>query len=361
MMPNVLRALRGEESWFPPARSAIVMVVDGLGRANVSLRAGHARFLIDSMAKKDSARSVFPSTTAAALTSLLTGTAVGEHGLAGYRVRVPGTDTAPNLLRGWETDGLDPLTFPRAEPIFASEAAHGRPCFTVSKPLYQGTGFTLATQRGAEFVGAGSIDQRVDAAIDLASRHTGALVYLYIPELDVIGHSRGSESDEWAAGLESVDRAARRLAEGLPRDVGAVLTADHGMVDVPAHRHILLEHGSELVEGVRLIAGEPRMLHLYAEDGEQDAVLDRWRASESERSWVLSRSEAVKAGLFGPTVRADVLPRLGDVMIAARSSVAYYDNRLVDRAPQKMVGQHGSLTDQERVVPLIRFGAFTRR
>ena len=99
------------------------------------------------------------------------------------------------------------------------------------------------------------------------------------------------------------------------------------------------------------------MLHLYAEPDASEDVLARWRASESGRSWVLSRSEAVDAGLFGP-VAAAVLPRIGDVVVAARSGIAYYDDRLEDKGAQRMVGQHGSLTNEERSVPLIRLGAF---
>lgn len=360
VVPQVLASMSGGADWFPPARSAVVMVVDGLGRGNLTARAGHARFLAQRLAKKDSARTVFPSTTAVALTSLLTGVDAGVHGIVGYRVRVPGTDAAPNQLKGWETDGLDPETWQRAEPLLARESAAGRPCFVVSRPLYAGTGFTRAIQRGATFVGAGHLADRVAQAAELAAEHDGALVYLYAPELDTIGHAQGWESAAWTSGLESVDAAARLLEESLPADAGALVTADHGMVDVPRHRQILLGHDEPLLEGVRIIAGEPRMLHLYAEDGEAAAVLARWRAAESHRSWVLGRDEAVAAGLFGAVVDTAVAPRIGDVLVAARSSVVYYDDRLADKKPQNMIGQHGSLTDQERVVPLIRLGAFAR-
>jgi len=72
---------------------------------------------------------------------------------------------------------------------------------------------------------------------------------------------------------------------------------------------------------------------------------------------VLSREEAIEAGLFG-AVHADVAPRIGDVIVAARSGIAYYDDRLDDKGAQRMIGQHGSLTSEERTVPLIRLGAF---
>ncbi len=120
---------------------------------------------------------------------------------------------------------------------------------------------------------------------------------------------------------------------------------------------MLLEEGSPLLDGVRLIGGEPRMLHLYTEPGQAGAVLARWREAEASRSWVCSREELAASGLVG-TVAPEVADRIGDVVVAARAGVVYYDDRLDDKGPQKMVGQHGSLTDEERVVPLIRLGAF---
>lgn len=346
-------ALDGRSEWFAPATSAVVLVVDGLGAHNLAARAGHARFLAQAGTKKDVARTVFPSTTASALTSLLTGTAPGQHGIVGYRARIPGTDDVLNQLRGWDTDGL-PLSWQRSAPLTTSS---GRPFFTVTKREYAGTGFTAATQAGAEFHGVDDLVERFQTAADLASRTPGSLVYLYAPELDGIGHRRGWESDEWLVGLEKVDAAARALAAGLAPGVGAVVTADHGMVDIPRHRHVLLQDGDRLLDGVRLIGGEPRMLHLYAEQGQAEVVLERWREGEASRSWVMSRDELIASGLLG-TTDAEVAPRVGDVVVAARAGIVYYDDRLADKGPQKMIGQHGSLTPEERVVPLLRLGAF---
>ena len=190
--------------------------------------------------------------------------------------------------------------------------------------------------------------------------HAGALVYVYLPELDTIGHAQGWESDAWIAGLERVDASVRRLAERSDPGTGIIVTADHGMVDVPAHRQVLLGDGDALLDEVDLVAGEPRLLQLYTDRGEAAAlrIAERWRAAEGERSWVMTRDEAVAAALYGPRVEADVLPRIGDVLVAARAAIAYYDDRLADKKAQRMVGQHGSLTDQERTVPLIRLGAF---
>lgn len=358
VVPIVQAAIAGGEGPLPSVRSAIVFVVDGLGARNLSSRRAHARFLAAAMARRDTAATVFPSTTAAALTSLWTGVWPGVHGVVGYRALVPETGVVENQLTGWDAGGLDPLTWQRAAPFFAVAAEEGRPVFVVSKPEYSDSGFTRATLRGAEIHGAASLAERADLAAHLARAHDGALVYLYAPELDVIGHRVGWESERWAHGLEELDGVARRLHERAGRDVGVVLTADHGMVDVPAERQVLFGDGP-LTHGVRAVGGEPRMLHLYAAPGAASAVHAAWLAEQS-RSWVLTRDEAVDAGLFGAVVDPAVRERIGDVLVAARARIAYYDDRVADTSPRRMIGQHGSLTDEETTVPFIRLGAFAR-
>lgn len=358
--PDVLAAL-GEDpgAWLPPARSGIVLLVDGLGARNLAARAGHARFLGGRLGKRSTGRTVFPTTTATALTSLMTAEPPGVHGIVGYRVRVPETGILANQLNGWEEAGLDPAAWQRCATVFERESAVGRPCFVVNRAEYRDSAFTQATFRGAEFLAADTLDERVRIAVDAAERHAGSLVYVYAPDLDRVGHRYGWESDRWVAALETADAAAAVLhQQASAAGVGVVVTADHGMVDVPAHRQILLDDDAAVLDGVAQIAGEPRMLHVYLEE-ETDAAgaLDRWRASEAARSWVLSRAEAISAGLFGKT-DPEVAPRIGDILIAARSGIAYYDDRLADKAAQRMIGQHGSLTDEERAVPLIPLGAF---
>ncbi|GAB3601909.1 alkaline phosphatase family protein [Microbacterium aureliae] len=353
LVGEMAAALDGESTWFGPARSAIVFVVDGLGARNLSARAGHARFLSRAAGRRATARTVFPSTTASALSSLLTGRGVGEHGIVGYRARIPGTARAANQLRGWDTGEL-----PEGWFRSTSHTEGERPFFAVSKAEYQGTGFTAVTLGGARFHGVDDLEERVATAADLAATTPGSLTYLYTPDLDALGHRLGWESDEWTAALERVDAAAADLHRRSGTEVGVVVTADHGMVDVPRHRHVLLGDGDGLTDGVMLIGGEPRMLHLYAEPGAEAGVLERWRGAESHRSWVMSRDEAVGAGLFGQSVAPEVRARIGDVLVAARGGIAYYDDRESDKGPQRMVGQHGSLTDEERVVPLIPLGAF---
>lgn len=353
---DLFASLRGDSVVFPVARSVVLVVVDGLGAISLRAHAGHARALTGGMTKKDTAQSVFPSTTAAALTSIVTGAWPGVHGLVGYRVLDRSRDLLVNQLTGWESEGLDPLTWQPVPTIFEQAAAAGRASFAVGIAAYADSGFSRATLRGAEFIAARTPADRVEAAYGLAEQHPGSLVYCYLPEVDKAGHKHGVDSAEWVTALEDIDAA---LSVRVPAGVGVLVTSDHGMVDVPARRQVVLEEPH--LEGVRHVGGEPRMLHVHMEpDADQSGVLHRWRSDLEGVADVITREDAVRQGLFGPEVTDAARSRIGDLLVVARGVWAVYDGTASDQRGRGMIGQHGGLTPEERTVPLIRLGAFAR-
>lgn len=356
MAGDVLAALSGVDGALKPARSVVLVVVDGLGAIQLRAHAGHARHLTSGMGKKDVAYSVFPTTTAAALTSTLTGMEPGEHGLVGYRVLDRDNDRLVNQLSGWESDGIDPLVWQPAPTVFERAVAAGHGAFAVGFAGYAHSGFTRATLRGAAFVPAKAPAERVAVAYQLAADNPGSLVYCYLPEVDKAGHRYGVDSAEWIGALEEIDGA---LSVAQPRQVGVLVTADHGMIDVPPHRHVVLGDGDSRFDGVRHIGGEPRMLHVYLEsDADADAALRRWRAASEGDADVLSGAETIANGLFGARVTPDAVSRIGDLVVIARGNKAFYDGTADDQRAQGMIGQHGALSPEERQVPYIRRGAF---
>jgi predicted AlkP superfamily pyrophosphatase or phosphodiesterase len=357
VLPSSLAALSGEgnELSLPRLEHVVVIVVDGLGAAAVRARSGHARTLAPLLGKATTIDAGFPTTTAAALATLTTGTAPGVHGLVGYRVR-DAAGRLTNQLSGW--DGrMDPATWQRSRTVFERATELGVRARAIGLPKFRGSGFTEAVLRGAEFVGVQALAERFDVAADIVAASGPGLTYLYVAELDALAHAKGWESSDWTAALETLDALVAAFARRLGPGRGALLTADHGVVDVPESGHILYDTAPELLEGVAEVAGEPRMLHVYTEEGAAAAVAQRWRDAEGDRSWVATRREAVDAGWFGPEVDPEVAPRIGDVLVAARKRIAYYDGRDPLRTGRAMIGQHGSLTPEETRVPLLRFGA----
>ena len=191
---------------------------------------------------------------------------------------------------------------------------------------------------------------RIDLVADAASRGQRTLVYAYERELDHVGHGQGCGSAAWADQLARIDGVLARLREALPSDVVLVVTGDHGMVDVPADRRLVIEDEPELAAGVSVVAGEARFRHLYVDVDAPASVARRWRDRLGSRAWVRTRDEAIDEGWFGP-VRDEVRERYGDVVAAPTGDWAFMTRTF----PQEMelVGMHASLTPVEMRVPLV--------
>jgi hypothetical protein len=103
---------------------------------------------------------------------------------------------------------------------------------------------------------------------------------------------------------------------------------------------------------VQAIGGEARARYVYVADGAGDDVLAAWRETLADRAWVVSRDEAIAAGWFGYRVADDVLPRIGDVVAAARGAAALV-RRTVEPLESSLIGHHGSMSTAEQRVPLL--------
>ena len=359
VMPSCLAAVDGTANrlGLPVVNKAIVVLVDGLGAAALKARSGHARTLAGAFTASSVIDSGFPTTTASALASLTTGVLPGQHGMVGYSVLDAANDRVVNQLSGWD-DRIDPREWQLVPTVFETATAAGRDAVVIGPARYADSGFTHAVLRGARYLPAATIADRLERAAYWLREPGSGIAYVYVPELDSAGHAYGWESTEWTAKLELLDGALKDLVAALGKRDGLLVTADHGVVDVPRYAHVLFDQDRELVDGVRHIAGEPRCLQLYFEaDADRERIIAAWRASEESRSWVATRDDAIAAGWFGD-VKDEVLPRIGDLIVAARKGIAYYDSRTASEHSMEMVGQHGSFSPDEVRVPLIRYGAF---
>jgi hypothetical protein len=349
---------------LPDARRVVVVMVDGLGLHNLAERGGHAPFLRSLLGDAHSLTSTFPSTTAAALAALGTGTAPGLTGLLGYTQRNPATGGLATMV-SW-TEQSDPyragskLTAPlrtapaelqREPTIFETLVDAGTSIVAPGPARFEGSGMTLAALRGPRYVVAESLGARVDATVR-ALREPG-VVYLYHGDVDKVGHQHGPEAWQWGDALEAADGELRRLVRSLPAGTLVLVTADHGQVQADIAQQWDVAAEPELARDVVLLGGEPRALHVYtALDADPDEVAKRWAGVLGEGAVVATRPDAVASGWFGP-LADHVLPVIGDVVVAMTGRATVVDSRLHTAQARALPGVHGSLTETEMHVPLL--------
>ena len=345
---------------LPQANSAVVVLVDGLGSQNLTSAGAHARFLNKNSSAFPTLNTVFPSTTASALASLTTGTTPGQHGMTGYKVRHPETGEVLNLLTGLGVL-TDLSSWMSVKPLYEVAVVNGISPTVVAHPRFAETPLTQLIHAGSVQLGAKSLDDRVQAVLNTLLEPGQHLVVLYVSELDELAHNKGVSSPEWAAALESLDGALKYLSEQLPTDVGMIVTADHGVLDVPPSKHFLYGTDREHMQFISLVGGEPRCLQLYFSDDaspEQRAeTLEVWRRDWSELAWVMSKDDVKEVGLYG-LVSPVSEGRLGDVFVLAKKDVVFYDERDLTLKGRNMIGQHGGVSPTEMTIPGIRLGAY---
>jgi predicted AlkP superfamily pyrophosphatase or phosphodiesterase len=345
VVPALLDPGATSPEWLPApavdAEQVVLLVIDGLGWDQLESR----RHLVPTLASMVGGpiTSVAPSTTATALTSISTGLPPGEHGVIGYRMAVHGE--VLNVLR-WSTATGDARNTIPAAKIQTSLPFGGQRPPVVTRAEFATSGFTQAHLDGTRFCGYRTLGTLPAEIARLA--HAGEpFVYGYYEGLDKVSHEYGLGA-QYDEELRWIDHLAARLLESLPAGTALVLTSDHGQVEVGDN---VLELPGDVLGHVAMQSGEGRFRWLHARPGRATHLADAARSALSEHAWVRTRDEAITEGWYGPVVTDAASSRLGDVMLAARSDVAFLDPH--DTGPYVLIGRHGSLTPAEMLVPLI--------
>jgi hypothetical protein len=333
-----------------PAQRVVVLVIDGLGLCQLRRFADLAPTLNAGLTHE--LTSVFPSTTASGLTSIGTGLSTGEHGMVGASFRI---SPANDLLRPLSWSHEPPPLSVQPEPTWWERAAAaGVNVSVVSPRAYADGGLTRVALGPNGYVGADGPGERTDAIARQFRQGAAAdriLVYGYWEWLDKTAHAEGVDTQAYQQELVATEVFVAAVLAAVPSGTRVLVTADHGVLDCPEIMDLdALPH---FHQGVRLIAGEPRMRHLYVAPGAEQDVLDRSRELLGESADVLSREAAIATGWFG-LVPPEHEVRIGDVILVARDQYRLSaDSR--DRVLSSLPGQHGSLTAEEMMVPLLTY------
>jgi predicted AlkP superfamily pyrophosphatase or phosphodiesterase len=347
VVPGLIRHLMGGEraSWMPNAlanaRQVVLLLLDGLGWEQLQDRTS----LMPTLTAFDGGpiTSVAPTTTAAGLTSLVTGKPPAIHGIAGYRLSV-GDNGILNVLR-WTCDEGDAMeSVPPADfqllPAFA-----GNEVPAVVQKEFIGTGFTAAHLQGADIVGY-AMPSSLPIDIWRLAKAGHQFIYGYYKGIDAVAHANGL-GEHFDGELYTADRLIRDLIAGLPSGCALVVTSDHGQVDVGNR---VLEIDADIVERCWRASGEGRFRWLHAK-GDVEELRAVCEERYGELAWVKTKQELSDEGWFGGPLNAQVSDRLGDIAIVAAEPIAFRDP--FHGGERQMMSRHGSMTSAEVYVPLL--------
>lgn len=364
LMSSIAGALGGSSPYLPltalppealsGARHLVLLVVDGLGHDFLCGRDGALRrHLLGPLT------SVFPSTTASAIPTFLTGLAPQQHGLTGWNMyfREIGAIVAPLPFRvrtgrhALREAGVTPAQLFGLAPLFDRLPL---PSHVVSPRQIVHSDFNVALSGKARRHAYESLDEM--AAVIAALLRISAersYVHAYWPQIDTLAHEFGVHSAPVAEAFAALDAAFARLLDVAQETRSRiVVTADHGFVD--ADETIDLDDHPDLRETLLLpLCGEPRVAYAYLRSGREAQFEAYIRAHLADRVHVLRSEDLVRQGWLGPgAAHPGLRDRLGDFVLVPRGRAILRD-WLQGEARYTHVGMHGGLSAAEMIVPLV--------
>lgn len=373
LMASLIAGLGGGRVACPPAlllepgeiaafRNVILLVVDGLGLDRLQAHA-EAPWLQSHL--RGSLTSVFPSTTASAVTTFLTGDPPQQHGLTGWHMYFRELGAVLAVLPGrprYGGVGLGDAGVAAASlfdhvPVFDRLDVRSH---VLSPAHIAQSDFSLAHLGRAQLNPYRGLEVMLSIAASLAREDAHRrFIYAYWPELDATGHKKGCASAQAYAELAAIDRAMARFAHAIAgTDTLVVLTADHGQIDTLPADWLSLDDHPQLADMLVLpLCGESRLPYCYLKPG-RNADFERYVAHElAAVADAAPSAELVADGWFGPgKPHPRLLDRVGDYTLLMKNHYVLRD-RLPFESRHEMIGMHGGVTDEEMQVPLILHAA----
>ena len=339
-------------------RNVVFLVLDGLGHDYLRAHAaatwlnGHLRGRITS---------VFPSTTATAITTFLTGEPPSRHGLTGWHMYFRELGSVLAVLPGRARYGGTGLADAgvSAAALFAHTPVYDRlavDSFVVTPAHIANSDFNQAHTGRATSRPYRGLRPMLDIVNELARDSTGRrFIYAYWPELDSIGHLEGVGSDNAVAHLEQLDSALAECAAALAgTDTLLVVTADHGQLDTRDADRICLDDHPALSDMLIVpLCGESRAAYCYVRSS-RAAAFERYVVDNLAHAADLHRSDALIArGWFGPgEPHPRLAERVGDYTLVMKHHYVIKD-WLPHENRYTLVGVHGGVSTDEMYVPLV--------
>lgn len=335
----------------------IFVLLDGLGMSTVR-RLPAASFIASHVRRQLIA--TCPSTTACALTTVATASFPNQHGISGWFTYLPELLTTATVLPFKERftgqplveRGIRPQDVLRLPPILPRMAHRA---LTVTPSNIANTTYNHFCRGGTAGVGYDTIPHAVDRIIEEMRAAKGpTYTHLYLPEIDTICHHLGVDHPDVVPKVMQIDRELGRLAEAVAGRATLVLSADHGLIDVPRDDQMFLFPGDPLLDLLLVPpTGDARMPVFHVHERGRDSFAQQFVTRFGDRMHLVSTDEAERMELFGPgAFTAHARPHFGDFI-----AFPYRPATLAYHGADKPVGNvflavHAGLSPQEMWVPL---------
>jgi predicted AlkP superfamily pyrophosphatase or phosphodiesterase len=315
---------------------------------------------------------MFPSTTAAHVTSINTGLTPAASGVFEWFYYEPLQDAiiAPLLFsyagdRGRETlaaEGVNPRDLLPRSTLYERLGTSGVRSTIIQHRNYVASSYTRAVCVGADLVPYRTVPEALTALTQRLKTQPGsAYYYLYLDMIDAAAHVYGPDSPfvdaEIDLTLTALDRLLHPALQAMRGDIALLLIADHGQIAIDPQTTISLNRLlPELVQATRtsasgrllVPAGSRRDMFLYIRDERLDDIYAGLTHALKGRAEVHRTADLIAAGMFGGAPSQTFLGRVGNlVVLPYEGESVWWDFAEHGKFESTYLGSHGGLTRDE--------------
>ncbi|MCQ2596455.1 MAG: alkaline phosphatase family protein [Treponema sp.] len=324
----------------------VLILLDGLGMNILERNLSYRDFLRRNLYSDYS--SVFPPTTTASTTTVLSGLSPAEHGWLGWDVYFKQEDKNVccflNTIQGTEEPAADYSVARKYLPykniidlINESGKAEANAIFPFGENAYS------------------EMHDWIRAIKESVNTPKRTFTYAYWESPDYELHRQGNRSNDVMKIINDLNAEMAYLCE-TTKDTLFLITADHGHEDI---QNIFLQEDYPEIANMleRPCSMEPRAISFFVKDEYKDQFVREFNDKFSKDYLLFTKEEALEKELFGPGKLNENSTGIGDFVAAAIS----YRTILWNKNCHQFKSHHAGLRKEEMRIPLIWYGKKTRK
>ena len=322
-------------------KNVVLFVCDGLGYYNLKKLLKPDSFL-KVMNKERKISSVFPPTTTAATTTLLSGLTPSEHYWFGWDMYFEDTNETISLFQNLIKDTKKK---PKLKVLNRSYMNYKNIVDLINENTDNSAYFAYPFSKKNKCM---NIDEVINRIKNLTLIDEKKFIYAYIENPDKLMHEYGILSNKVKEEVYNINEKIEKLSQEL-KDTLIIVTADHGLI--PTKSLILSRDLPEMYEMLeRTTSIEPRSVGIKLKKSvKKEKFINLYNQEFIYDFKLLTVEEAIKSHLFGLKDSKYLRDTIGDYLLIATNNMAlFYD----ENAP-KFKANHAGLTKKELEVPLI--------
>ena len=312
----------------------VVILYDGMGSKIID-RLPNGFFNSN---KKTDILSVFPSTTTAATTSVLSGLNPNSHGWLGWDLYFKMVDKTVTMFTNNYKDSEENAS---EEHLANKYYGYENILNKINKKSRAYIVSPFCDKPYANF------DDMLNRIKLLCQKDEKKFIYAYLAEPDHSLHLYGTDSDIVLNVLKEIDEKTEKLCNSV-KDTLFIIIADHGHINSDPIYLDDYEDIFELLE--RTTSIEPRACNIFVKEDKKREFKELFNEYFKDDFLLLTKEEVITEKIFGIGEAHEYFyDSIGDYL-----AISINDKHILyDKDCMNMISMHAGITEDEMLVPLI--------